>query len=944
MKTFAQFLRIAGPLLAVLLIGVYTISVQRMPSAGAIASASIAVMAIVYYAMFWLETRQAFDGITRFEAAIAKGAQTVGSDVPMAAAFNDYLKNLVGDPKSPNRLSRLPADEYLNQRSLLESRMNLPFYQSLPNILVGVGILFTFLGLAMALQAAGEGVTAADPTKMRESLNELFRAASFKFITSIFGLGCSMIFAIAEKHRLHQFSDRLKALCAMLDKRFAVFRFEEALLREVKAGSNPEASRALAEAAQAMQGAAEGLGTQLAAMAGLQRSLTPEAIGQQVGMAMQGVITDHLTPVFQEIRVELSQLREIKADQGQEILANLVKELRVEVLEPIAERLDQSAQLTREASEAVRTLSQDLDRVTLNLKETTQSIETFQNNTLERLQQFAQSLRDILAQFSGETRGVLQAVATEVHNVVGESLKGLDAQRAAFESSAQSAAATFGGLRGDIERAMHAQLDAQKTMLLEVQTQMEGLVGRSDETLRTTAGAFEQVISHSTEALSQQREAFRDSAQETVSTFRQVREDLVASLGEQTAEQAKMLTAQVEAQHTMLQEVQTQMEGLVDRSDETLRGTASAFEGVIAQSVGALGDQRTAFQESADETVKTFRQVREDLVSSLEAQSAAQRHMLQEVNGQMGAVLADANQAFRGTTDAIRQAVEAGVESMEAQREAFGESAADARDTFRGIREELEAALRTQAALEAERLDAQQGRTRELLDRVEASFQEQMRTLSGVGGEAAALMNSARENLVAGLSDIQAMMGRTSETVRQELENFRVNYQGALTDFFNEQNNLLEGTLGEQREGLAAVVLDLQRTFRDEAQGRARMSAEVDAAAGQLLGTLERLEQFSAAVGLTTGERVLGLQELARETGQQARRVEDAYRGLVGQVQQAMDASNEQLSRYLAHGESREKQFFSSYDEAVAKLTDGLMEVAEYLAQAEEHRREAIKS
>lgn len=92
----------------------------------------------------------------------------------------------------------------------------------------------------------------------------------------------------------------------------------------------------------------------------------------------------------------------------------------------------------------------------------------------------------------------------------------------------------------------------------------------------------------------------------------------------------------------------------------------------------------------------------------------------------------------------------------------------------------------------------------------------QTEMLTTTGNEASLLMNEARENLIATLSNIDTLLQQTRVTVQQELEEFRHNYQASLQEFFNNQNQLLEGTLGEQRQGLNTVIQNLQTVFEQE--------------------------------------------------------------------------------------------------------------------------------
>ncbi|NJL65716.1 MAG: hypothetical protein HC894_00470 [Microcoleus sp. SM1_3_4] len=129
----------------------------------------------------------------------------------------------------------------------------------------------------------------------------------------------------------------------------------------------------------------------------------------------------------------MSALKQIKADQGEEILNNLLLGLRTQVIEPVAARLDSSAQLTHEASEAVRELKNELGGISASLAQSILTIQTFQQDTLVQLQEFANNLQQILKQFQTDTHDVLQEMATEIRSGVGESIEGMKAQRTAFQ-------------------------------------------------------------------------------------------------------------------------------------------------------------------------------------------------------------------------------------------------------------------------------------------------------------------------------------------------------------------------------------------------------------------------------------------------------------------------------------------------------------------------------
>jgi hypothetical protein len=161
---------------------------------------------------------------------------------------------------------------------------------------------------------------------------------------------------------------------------------------------------------------------------------------------------------------ELSSIRELQGKHGQAV-DYLVTRLREELIEPVVKRLDETAKLTKEASEAVKELKTALGDITISLAGAVETIQKFQKETLRDLKQFAEDLRGILDQFSRDTNGVLLTVAEEIKRAVAESIIGMEAQRKAFEESAAQAATTFIGIRGELEQSLDKQAELQKEML-----------------------------------------------------------------------------------------------------------------------------------------------------------------------------------------------------------------------------------------------------------------------------------------------------------------------------------------------------------------------------------------------------------------------------------------------------------------------------------------------
>lgn len=542
-----------------------------------------------------------------------------------------------------------------------------------PGILIAIGVIGTFYGMQSGLSGISTDAIADNSDELLESSTILLEGMKTAFSSSLMGLACSSVLTAFLAGTEYWRNKSLKNLRQELDK-IAFIETPGHFLSRLNLDSSSQAAESIGQVAESLSQLVQN-----------QSNLTSEAIGQEVSKAM--------SPVFTEIRDELTALREIKAENGAEIIKQLFTEQRQQLIEPIIDELKKSAQLTADASEAVRSLKDELGGVTQSLAESIITIQDFQKDTLGRLEDFANNLQGILSEFRTDTQGVMEQVATE-----------------------------------------------------------------------------------------------------------------------------------------------------------------------------------------------------------------------------------------------IKRAVEGSVEAMESQKTAFEESATQASQTFRGIREDLQEALQTQADTERQLMEEFKTRTVEII-------QTQTDTITTAGQEASQLMNTAKESLTATLTNIDTMLQQTRTTVQEELEEFRLNYQAALQEFFSSQNQLLEESLGEQRQGLAAVVENLNQAFTNEYQRRQTLNEQVEVSLEKVTGTVENVNRFATAIGLTSGERLEQIKEISRTVGDEARKVEDAYSNLIERLNEGLEMSNAHLVKHLETASASEQYFFEQADDATTKISNRLLQAANYLVSAESHNR-----
>ncbi len=299
----------------------------------------------------------------------------------------------------------------------------------------------------------------------------------------------------------------------------------------------------------------------------------------------------------------------------------------------------------------------------------------------------------------------------------------------------------------------------------------------------------------------------------------------------------------------------------------------------------------------------------------------------------------DTRDVLQQTSQEIHHAVDQSIEGMTAQRSAFEASAVQAADTFRGIREELQTALKERATVEQEMLQATQTGIIQILTQANRTFHEQTNTLKTVGEEASGLMNDAKDNLLATLGNIDERLTATRQTVEDDLTRFRKEYQRNLQMFFEEQNTLLEDTLGKQQEGLSGVVNHLDQVFRDECQRRSELTQEVDASMTKIQESVAQIHKLVIAAGLNDGQRLMQLENLARSIGEQLQIVDNSYTNLNQKFDHSLDAWQSHLERSMQRTVDLQVNFFQQADTSMARVCGDLLRTAEVLVAANDHHQ-----
>jgi methyl-accepting chemotaxis protein len=288
---------------------------------------------------------------------------------------------------------------HFNQKNILWHKVNMRFYNALPNMLTGLGIIGTFIGLAVSIYIAAPGLNSGNIDDAKEALNHLLSGASLAFITSIAGLVSSLLFSYFEKRKVHKFVRSCQHLISEIDARVEYFSAERL------------ASKSLNESQK--------------------QSLALETFANDLAVSLGQVIEQQ---VSRPIVTAINELKEEQKSANDETLEKLISEF--------------SNSITGAAGEEMKAFASTMDSLSTNLEQQMNAMMENQKQMQEASQQAVVNMGEAMAEGSKQiteeinvavsslAEGIsrsLEAVSNQLNNAaealsekLGESISGFD--------------------------------------------------------------------------------------------------------------------------------------------------------------------------------------------------------------------------------------------------------------------------------------------------------------------------------------------------------------------------------------------------------------------------------------------------------------------------------------------------------------------------------------
>lgn len=403
--------------------------------------------------------------------------QNISSDKQLAPIWSAYQKTFInyGDFTKTNH----NAKEFFSEYAILNVKLDVRFLNNVASSLVGLGVLGTFIGLALGVSS----IQLTDSETIKSSIDTLLKGMGTAFTTSIWGMLLSLLFTLFYKHKQSKISKKINELCLILDsenkielqdlevvqaeKQKAVIHelFNEYLVADTDEGKQlpKNVFRQLLEESQnqtvALQKFADDLGESIADTL----EATLEKLTEENGKQLTDLIEGQLVPV-------LNELKAIKQDSGTAIIETAIDNLSKSMKEMMQNFKDEISGDTKDEMEQLSLRLSTVSDSLLSVPETmqnvsneiTETIGLLKDNVLDNIakaNQESQKSSEENKQFYEDANDVYKKTLSEVNDRMD---KIIDDQRTNLI------------LFSDVTKEVQKTLDQNKSVNLEYQQVLKG--------------------------------------------------------------------------------------------------------------------------------------------------------------------------------------------------------------------------------------------------------------------------------------------------------------------------------------------------------------------------------------------------------------------------------------------------------------------------------------
>ena len=581
----------------------------------------------------------------------------------LAEVWHEFQNSLITrEPKENQEKIVYKTDEaslFFSEERLLGQYMNLRFWNSVPALLVGLGILGTFVGLVWGLLPFSN-IDFQQTENIRSAIQSLLSGVSTAFVTSVWGMLLSLLFNWIEKSCIGWVSGKIAVLQRMLDRLFTLTTQEEIAFRQ---------EDELAQQTQALKSFSTDLANDIkSAMADGRQVLIQEL--HSATKAFSSAITEQLEPTFNNLNTALEELQRQKEESSTDAIQQLVEEFQKSLSGSATAQMETLAETVGKASESLITLPEQLagmmvgvqeqvDQTRQLLSETSQdqtaqmksmmdgmlnafqkAIDTYQiglsattDSVNEEVKQIANDIRNLLESAANRTDKQLAQRMEDIETTSAQSIQTLQTAitelRQALTQTAAQTTEESSVMITRMRELLESSANRTNEQLAQRMADMKNASAQSIQMLQTTIEKLQESmtstasqVTNNSEAMTNRMHQLVDQSASRFESIFQTGEMSVSELLKQQANQIKEVNAQMDTSREILEkgrEMLQQMEAGVTSAHELVETTRSLSDQLVtgANTLEDAGERlmeaSDAFSEETAEYLKANRETIEQI-------------------------------------------------------------------------------------------------------------------------------------------------------------------------------------------------------------------------------------------------------------------------------------------------------------------------------------------
>jgi len=350
----------------------------------------------------------------------------------------------------------IDAEYFFNKKTMI-SHLGSKLFNAIPGMLLGIGLMGTFVGLYFALIQLNVG----DAEKLQESIKVLINMVGVKFAASIWGLGLSVIFTFIDKYLEFGLEKKLDRIQITIDQMF---------IRETAEQNLDSILNQNTQQTKALNGLATSLTEKIAAE--FNTTLIPKIeLMNQHFHKMPEHISSSISQTFQKPLEELSDtvknLTTNQAEKSNEALENIIREFLTELKSAAGDEGEKLKAASAQSQDILLSTSEQLQTTfssMQNMFNDQQSISTARDNKiLEDLNQIKQDQQEMIQNLSSSVKDNISSINSEVSENISKLVQTIQntstQQQEASEKREQEITSSVNSMLSNIEESISKQME-----------------------------------------------------------------------------------------------------------------------------------------------------------------------------------------------------------------------------------------------------------------------------------------------------------------------------------------------------------------------------------------------------------------------------------------------------------------------------------------------------